>query len=221
MATRLLRHPLERWVDPAAAFAALFSAATDVAWLDSDDGTERGRSYLGAGSRTIVSGSGSVLERLRVELANTAVVGDIDGFALGWVGWIGYETRFETMDAPPTRRSPYPDAAFLYLDRAVEFDHAAHRVSLLGLGDDWAGELGAWRDEVIGLLDPVPPRRARPDPPPSARAIWRDTDDRYLEMIRECKAAIAAGDAYQLCLTTQASVAVTPDPFETYLALRE
>jgi para-aminobenzoate synthetase component 1 len=39
-------------------------------------------------------------------------------------------------------------------------------------------------------------------------------------MIVECQAAIDAGDAYQLCLTTEARVAVTPDPFETYLALR-
>jgi anthranilate synthase component 1 len=39
-------------------------------------------------------------------------------------------------------------------------------------------------------------------------------------MIRECKARIAAGDAYQLCLTTEARVDARPAPVETYLALR-
>ena len=39
-------------------------------------------------------------------------------------------------------------------------------------------------------------------------------------MIAECQASIAAGDAYQLCLTTEVRVAVTPDPFEAYLRLR-
>jgi anthranilate synthase component 1 len=40
-------------------------------------------------------------------------------------------------------------------------------------------------------------------------------------MIRACKARIAAGDAYQLCLTTEVRVDTHPDPVATYLALRE
>ncbi|MEJ1231460.1 MAG: hypothetical protein WDM88_13695 [Galbitalea sp.] len=45
-----------------------------------------------------------------------------------------------------------------------------------------------------------------------ARAVahWRDSDEEYLAMIRACKAAIAAGDAYQLCLTTQVRVEAAP-----------
>jgi anthranilate/para-aminobenzoate synthase component I len=40
-------------------------------------------------------------------------------------------------------------------------------------------------------------------------------------MIRQCQAAIREGDAYQLCLTTEARVDATPDPFTTYLRLRD
>jgi anthranilate/para-aminobenzoate synthase component I len=39
-------------------------------------------------------------------------------------------------------------------------------------------------------------------------------------MIHECQAAIASGDAYQLCLTSEARVDARPDPLATYLALR-
>ena len=39
-------------------------------------------------------------------------------------------------------------------------------------------------------------------------------------MIASCQASIAAGDAYQLCLTTSVTVEAAPDPVETYLRLR-
>ena len=39
-------------------------------------------------------------------------------------------------------------------------------------------------------------------------------------MIAACQERIVEGDAYQLCLTTEASLPVTPDPVATYLALR-
>ena len=39
-------------------------------------------------------------------------------------------------------------------------------------------------------------------------------------MIEACQAAIVEGEAYQLCLTTEATVHVSPDPVATYLALR-
>jgi para-aminobenzoate synthetase component 1 len=221
MRQRLLRHPLGRWVDPARAFAALCGGDTDVVWLDGGAEATEGRSYLGRASRTITTEStvGSVLDRLRHELADNPIEASGDGFALGWVGWLGYETRFETMGMPRGRESPQPDAAFLYLDRAVEFDHGSREVTLLALGDEWAGAPGEWRDEVLRALRSVgetpPVRRVG-----TAVAHWRDSDEEYLAKIRACKAAIAAGDAYQLCLTTEVSVAGTQDPVATYLALR-
>ncbi|MET0806992.1 MAG: anthranilate synthase component I family protein, partial [Lacisediminihabitans sp.] len=51
-------------------------------------------------------------------------------------------------------------------------------------------------------------------------ATWADTDAEYLDMIRACQAAIYEGEAYQLCLTTEATVSGTPDPLGTYLRLR-
>jgi anthranilate synthase component 1 len=224
MRPTLLRFPLGRWVEPADAFQALYADRTDVAWLDS--ATPGGRSYIAASSRTISSDDVDVLGYLRSDLAASRMDAAGSGFTLGWIGWIGYETRFATMRVPRTRDAPTPDAAFLWVDRALEFDHEAREVWLIALGTDWDSELLAWREQVLRSLGDVripsplgfPTSGARPT------VTWRDTDADYLAMIRACKAEIAAGEAYQLCLTTLASVDLapdaSPDPVATYLALR-
>ncbi|HMH59272.1 MAG TPA: aminodeoxychorismate synthase component I [Galbitalea sp.] len=214
---RLVRSSIGHWVDPAAAFTTLFGDETDVVWLDSGPTATSGRSYLGRASRVVTSAThGSLVEFLRAELAADRLDAEADGFALGWVGWLGYETRFETMDVPRTRTSPYPDGAVLYLDRAIEFDHATREVALLALGEE-----AEWRESVARAFTELLPAPARPEAlEGSLRPTWRDTDDEYLAKIRACQASIAAGDAYLLCLTTQVCVDATPDPVATYLALR-
>jgi anthranilate synthase component 1 len=214
-----LRYPLGRWIDPAWAFEALYGDSTDVVWLDTGVDASAGISVIGRAGRIATSGlvEGSVLEFLRRDLAEQRADA-AGGFALGWVGWIGYETRFETMGVARTRESPYPDAAFLFLDRAIEFDHTRREVTLVSLRDD-----AAWRDDVVRSLSrgALPSRGGGGTKGSPKVATWRDADDHYLAMIVACKQQIAEGNAYQLCLTTSASVEVTPDPLEAYLALRE
>ncbi len=219
----LLRHPLPQWADPASVCAELFRDAENLVWLDSGVHATEGRSYLASGARTVSSSdfaaAASVLQFLESDLAGRRIE-SVTGFSLGWVGWLGYELRAETMDVPRSRTSRYPDAAFVFVDRAIEFDHTTGAVTLLALGTAWTGELAAWRDEVTAVYrdapETLPARPAR-----HTSATWRYSDDEYLELIRRCKAAIAEGDAYQLCLTTEATVAAPADPFATWLALRE
>jgi para-aminobenzoate synthetase component 1 len=212
MRPSLLRHSLGRWVDPADAFVALYADRTDIAWLDSGD--SGGLSYLAESSRSISSKDVDVLEYLRADLAAGRAGSTGEGFALGWIGWIGYETRFATMGTTRTRDAATPDAAFLWVDRALEFDPTSGEVTLLTLGD-----LSGWRAAIAQTLAAVPDRPVVA-PPRGAIVAWRDTDAAYLAAIDACQRSIAAGDAYQLCLTTSASVATTPDPASTYLALR-
>jgi anthranilate synthase component 1 len=224
------RWALGRWVDPAAAFVALCGDQSNVVWLDSGPTAMSGKSYLGRASRVVTSETtGSALDFLRAELAATRIGFSGDGFALGWVGWIGYETRFETMGVPRTRTSPYPDAALLYLDRAIEFDHVTREVTLMELGDD-----PEWRNTVAEALEATPTHEVLGPSTTSGTeatslsgsvagplvASWRDSDDEYLAKIRECQARIAAGDAYLLCLTSEAHIDAAPDPVAAYLALR-
>jgi para-aminobenzoate synthetase component 1 len=216
---RVLRHPLGFWIDPSTAWATLLADAPSSFWLDSGQGT--GTSYLGAGSRVITGDD--VLETLRRDLADHRVTdAAADGFALGWVGWLGYESRGATMGVPVSRASRYPTSAFMFADRALAFDHDSGEVTLLALGSDWTRDLLDWRERVIAALAGASKAAARAESAPRPRtATWAYTDHEYLGMIEACQRAIHAGDAYQLCLTTEASVEGTFDPYETYLALRE
>ena len=213
--SRVLRHPLGRWVEPAQAWAALLADEPNSFWLDS--GQDSGVSYLGAGSR-LLSGP-DVLSALKTDLAQNRIADDAaGGFALGWVGWLGYELRQATIGTPVTRADRYPVSALMFADRALAFDHDAREVTLLALGSGWEGATADWRDTTVGALAV---RRELPvHVPADAGVVWADDDERYLALIAGCQAAIHAGEAYQLCLTTEARVDVRPDPFAAYLALR-
>jgi anthranilate synthase component 1 len=216
MRPRVLAASFGRWVDPADAYRAICGDSDAAFWLDSGPSASTGMSYLGLASRAVTEFDGPVLDWLQAELKAQ----DIDttdapaGFALGWVGWLGYELRGETMGVPVTRASRYPLAAWLRVDRALAFDHARHEVTLLALDD-----VEGWGATVAEALE-APVRPSRASGTARATATWAYPDALYLDLIRACQAAIVEGDAYQLCLTTEVSVDATPDPVATYLALR-
>lgn len=232
MRRRVLTSSLGSWADPAAAFCALYATARNSFWLDSGADAVTGQSVMGASDAVAFDGARTpILETLRQGLAGARLDVDLDsgpsgGFRLGWVGWLGYELRAATMGEPVTRRPRYPDAAFQFVDRAVVFDHDERSVTLLALGESWEGDLAEWRDATLHVLRSTlsafapaiaPPRYSTHD---TVEQHWRYSDDDYLRMIAECQAAIGAGEAYQLCLTTEVSVEVRPDPVEAYLVLR-
>jgi len=249
MRQRVHESPVPGWVDPAGLAGALFAGQSSVVWLDSGIHAVEGMSYLGFGRRTL-SGSvaeqtvtvdgrtvpGEVLEFLRADLADRIEppfvpetitgtgtgtgtgmgAGTGTGFRLGWVGWLGYELRAQTMGAASAHRSRYADASLLFVDRAIVFDHAAQSMAVIGLDAEAVDQLRARLDS----LGDFSVAAWQADRPPEVAATWADSEDDYLRMIRDCQSAIDAGDAYQLCLTTEVRVAVTPNPFTTYLALR-
>ena len=242
MRPRQLRFPLSGWIDPAAAFGALYATSTDVMWLDSGVAATTGLSHMGTAARTVSTDdiTGSIFDHLEAELPSDPAAAPGNGFALGWVGWLGYELRFETLGIERTTRSRYPDAAFAWLDRAIEFDHATSTVSLIAWGTEWVGDLAHWRDTTaaalaaVGLAAGLAPRIApRTIDPRSLAAAgssrggagaaggsWRYGEAEYRGMIADCQTAITEGEAYQLCLTTEFSIDGAFDPYDVYVALR-
>ena len=242
MRPRQLRFPLSGWIDPAAAFGALYATSTDVMWLDSGVAATTGLSHMGTAARTVSTDdiTGSIFDHLEAELPSDPAAAPGNGFALGWVGWLGYELRFETLGIERTTRSRYPDAAFAWLDRAIEFDHATSTVSLIAWGTEWVGDLAHWRDTTaaalaaVGLAAGLAPRIApRTIDPRSLAAAgssrggagaaggsWRYGEAEYRGMIADCQTAITEGEAYQLCLTTEFSIGGAFDPYDVYVALR-
>ncbi|WP_167046898.1 aminodeoxychorismate synthase component I [Salinibacterium sp. ZJ454] len=227
MRQRLLTFPLGFPVTASTAFQALYASAENAFWLDSSSGAPGTRSYLGSSTRTLISQSTdtTMFDALRAGVAAHPIAPAGDRFALGWVGWLGYELRGGTTAEPVSHAPAQPTAAFLWADRALEIDHSTGEVTLLALGDQWEGELRVWRDEVTeALRHPTSHESSQPAeasaPLVTGVVAWRYSDERYLAMIGECQRAIRAGDAYQLCLTSEAFVETSADPLAVYLALR-
>ncbi|MBK5237990.1 MAG: anthranilate synthase component I family protein [Actinomycetales bacterium] len=244
------------WVDPAAAFLRLAAEEPWAVWLDAGPNARADRSYIGiprsrvlsddvetglVTSAMLVDGftansytqSATIFEVLRESLA-AEIVEDIEspGFHLGWVGWFGYELAAHTTGVR-TQASSTPDARLVFLDRALEFDHEAHTVTLLELAQDPT----SWHAELETVLAPVMSNDAvrslatleqltQPAPSiPNTRVTWRHSPEHYESLVDSCLAAITFGDAYQLCLTNEVRIAAgvgepLQDPVQTYLRLR-
>jgi para-aminobenzoate synthetase component I len=225
MRSGILRHRLPGWIDPAAAYSALFRDAGDSFWLDSSDGS--GRSWMGTGARLSQGGPGGLLDAAGEALAERAMSAGMQagerGIPLGLVGWLAYELGERTVPAPVAEAHSFEGAAgeLLVVDRLVEFDPASRTVSLVALGAGWTAAAEAWRSELLALLSEAGGANPVPAPAhPAGAARWRDTDAGYLAKVEACRAAIARGDAYQLCLTTAAEVPTREHPLDVYLRLR-
>jgi len=135
--------------------------------------------------------------------------------------------------------SRYPDAALLEVDRMLAFDHANRTVTLHArrqpgepaqLIEDWALAVRALQASTPAARHPLQAVHAaqvaseadaaREHPAAAPRARWRHDEAHYAELIGRCQAFIAAGDAYQLCLTNEITVDVRPDPVDAYHRLR-
>ncbi len=211
----VIEHPIAAPPSAEAVFLALAAEnphAEGLVWLDSGLGARTGRSLVALGERVPLDHDAPVLPQLRAALAAVPSAAAGDALPLGLVGWFGYELRGETMGMPVPPVPGHHRAAWLRVDRSVAFDHGAGTARLVALdatgAGEWVGELDDWRQRMLALLgraaaaSPAPPATAAPLGP----VVWRDTDEHYAELVRHCHAAIREGEAYQLCLTTQAEV---------------
>ena len=231
MRERVLVWPVDGPVDAEAVFLARFADAEHAVWLDStglgmDGGA--GWSLLAApdaalDADALRASAGGVLDGIRAHwpVGEFEVDGVPGPFTLGLVGWLGYEVRGETLGIPVDRRSRYPDAVLMRVDRALVIDHGDDgRAWLLALGTDWDDELAAWRDGMLAVIASATPAPSVPPPLRDTTATWAASDAEYLQRIRLAKHAIADGDAYQLCLTTEADVPGDVDPVAVYRRVR-
>ena len=150
------------------------------------------------------------------------------GFDLGYVGYLGYEVRAD--GGSPTRyRSDEPDAAFMFVDRAVVFDHETGAVEALALSTpETVEQVLDWLDTAKAVADDLAARRrAQPPPPPPVTVavrpvtVARHDPDRYRSLIDECLRQIHEGESYEICLTNQLRWSGRVDPWRLYQRLRE
>ncbi|GGS33321.1 aminodeoxychorismate synthase component I [Actinokineospora fastidiosa] len=232
----LVRH-LTLPVTAEEAFDAFYRDSEHAFWLDSAGG---GRfSYLGdasgplarvatadvqAGTVTVQDKDGthvhhgSFLDWLDADLARWRV--DVPylpfGFALGWVGYLGYELKAET-GGSRAHASPDPDAALVFADRVIVFDHQTEEIHLLALDSE---EAEHWLDETSARLLTLSPLPAPGAQPRVGGLTARHDRAAYLAMIDECLAAIRDGESYEVCLTNELTAPAELDPWATYRRLR-
>ncbi|WP_237687086.1 chorismate-binding protein [Arthrobacter sunyaminii] len=141
------------------------------------------------------------------------------GFALGWLGFLGYELKRETGGsntpaAPGTNPESVPDAALIYAGRAVVLDHELRCVYVLTLsgnspdgGESSADSWAALVRRTVETVAAVPPG-TMPDLPPTGSSLpvpqfaVRDSRDSYLAKVRSAQTEISNGNSYEVCLTT-------------------
>ncbi|MCT2582991.1 aminodeoxychorismate synthase component I [Actinophytocola gossypii] len=222
-------------VDAEAVFDALHRDAEWAFWLDSADG---GRfSFLGdasgprarvatadvsAGTVTVRSGSGDRVVHtpfldwvdgdLRAHRASSA--GLPFDFALGWIGYLGYELKGEC-GAVNAHRSERPDATMIFADRAVVVDHAEHAVYLLSLEPD-----DEWFDRTEATLRGLTPPGEAEVTPEVGTLRARHGRAAYLDLVAECQREITEGETYEVCLTNQLTADGKLDPWQGYRVLR-
>ncbi|GAA3864681.1 aminodeoxychorismate synthase component I [Saccharothrix violaceirubra] len=218
---------------PEAVFASLYGASAEAFWLDSASGgrfsvlgdasgpgARVARYSVESGQVTVdgVTHPGPFLDWLEADLAaHRVAVPDVPfDFHLGWVGYLGYELKAEC-GGTVAHRSAVPDAAFVFADRALVFDHDERCVYVLALPDSddgWVARTVAFLATFRGVV-PAPP-----GPVEVADLRLRHGREQYLKLIAACQEAITAGESYEVCLTNEATATGVVDPFEAYRFLR-
>jgi para-aminobenzoate synthetase len=240
---------LDALLDPERVFVHLYGESENAFWLDSsrvdecarfsfigDDAGPLGAmvSYdVGAGEVRIERGGEvelrreSIFEYLaaetrRLRLPETGLPFE---FECGFAGFFGYELKAEC-GGDAAHRSPLPDAAFVFADRLIAFDHSAGHTYLLCLAERNAtDEAERWIAVTSRRLASLPPLE---DPGPAGAPAAADPidfslarpRDRYLDEIAECKRRLAEGETYEVCLTNAVLADASPEPLTLYRALR-
>jgi anthranilate synthase component 1 len=163
----------------------------------------------------------ALLAALRAELARAPRPRpEIPGMPLagGLVGAASYDLvrYFERVPARLPVEHGVPEACYLAPRSFLIFDHVTRGMALLHAGPD--AEREELRREIVralrgGLAIGRPPARLGAPTPSLARGA-------YMDAVRRAQEHIAAGDVYQLVLSSRFEGECELDPFEAYRALR-
>jgi para-aminobenzoate synthetase len=166
----------------------------------------------------------SIFDFLRRELARLHVPADGLPFDLngGFVGYFGYELKADC-DGDAAHTSSLPDAAFLFADRVLAFDHRERATYIVCVTDPRReGEARRWVEQTRRRLDTLVPLEppASLEPPRRPDSRLSRSYEQYVQDIRRCHELLADGETYEVCLTNRITVDVSPDPLALYRILR-
>lgn len=126
------------------------------------------------------------------------------GFALGWVGFLGYELGRES-GGPDRTADGHADADLRFVDRAVVVrdDGTAWALALVSDAEPAASAANrAWLDSVATPAPAAVVVDVPPSLPAGSAATGRVSRAAYETAVDACRAEIREGNAFQVCLTT-------------------
>lgn len=239
---------LDTLYDTERAFVNLYGDSETAFWLDSSKIDERARfSFMGAAGGPLgaiitydvnsgelrVERTGgeevmqeSIFDYLSREMRRMRYLShDLPfDFNCGFVGYFGYELKADC-EGDAAHRSSMPDAAFVFADRLIAFDHVEQCTYVLCLTEPGRAEGGdRWIAETSLRLASLPPIR-EPEwdgasaGEPTAFHLSR-SHQQYLEDIATCKQRLTEGETYEICLTNKISAEVAAEPLALYRTLR-
>jgi para-aminobenzoate synthetase len=240
---------LDRLYDTERAFVHLYGNEGHAFWLDSSRIDERARfSFMGAtgGPLGAFVTYDVGLKEVRVERGDSAEVhsetifsylgremrrmrylsDDLPfDFNCGFAGYFGYELKDDCEGDLP-HEAPTPDAAFIFADRLIAFDHLEQATYLLCLTDP-ANEAGGerWIRETSLRMAALPPvtdpdwEQLSRDSEPAAFTLSRSREE-YLNDIARVKQYLTDGESYEVCLTNKVWTDTAPPALPLYRTLR-
>ncbi|MGH8288588.1 MAG: anthranilate synthase component I family protein [Steroidobacteraceae bacterium] len=175
----------------------------------------------GAERRPVPATGAELLAALRAALGRAPKPGPrIAGVPLagGLVGYASYDVvrQFERLPMPVGRESGVPALHYVAPRSLLVFDHLTRGIALLHDGSE--DDRRALRNDVMRALRGGLPNGARAGR--YARPETAFSRDEFLTGVRRTQEYIAAGDVYQLVLSTRFHGRHELDPFQAYRALR-
>jgi anthranilate synthase component 1 len=200
--------PIERWIDPAVAYAALVGDDPSGFWLDAGPRAAKGWSWVGIGVPERDSGAVR-----RVDLSRASGAEEGGPFRGGWIGWVSYESGAAAAGAATSGPGEPVDEWWLRADEFLAFDHLRGQV--------WAwARTPADAERLARSAGRVQPDAAEPAVRAASVARSRHTPELYADLVERCRDRIREGDAYLLCLTTRFEVDGRFDPVDVHRRLR-
>jgi len=177
---------------------------------------------------------GSVFQILRELLREhkPAHIPGLPPFIAGAVGFFAYDTVRQLEPIPTRAKSDLkvPNAAFMFFDRLLAFDHVRHQIHIMAAADVRKGSLKQAYDRAAKdiaaiekkLAAGISARHRKKSKPSTAKLNTRTmlTREEFLSNVLRAKEYIAAGDIFQVVLSNRQEFTLTAGPFDVYRALR-
>ena len=240
---------LDRLYDTERAFVHLYGDSEHAFWLDSSRVDERARfSFMGATggplSAFVTYDVGS--KEVRVERGGTAELHNETIFSYlgremrrmrylsddlpfdfncGFAGYFGYELKAD-VDGDLPYEAATPDAAFVFADRLIAFDHLEGATYVLCLtdpaseadGERWIRETSLRLAALPPITDPDWEELSRESEPAEFRLSR--SHEQYLDDIARVKQYLTDGESYEVCLTNKVWSDVAPPALPLYRTVR-